>query len=183
MSKKIGIIVGSTRKDSFSGGVAKALAGLLPSDYEANFIEIADLPLYNQDYDAASPEHYTAFREEVGAQDAFIFVTPEHNRSIPAALKNAVDVASRPYGSNKWAGKPALIASNSPGAISGFGANHHLRQIFTFLDLDTVAQPEVYLAAVNTLIDTDGSFLKDGTKDFLQSAVDALLAKLDRKNA
>lgn len=178
MSKKIGLVVGSIRKDSFSGGVAKALATLFPSDYEVSVLEIDHLPLYNQDSDENSPESYVRFRELVEAQDAFVFVTPEHNRSIPAALKNALDVASRPYGSNKWNGKPALIASNSPGAISGFGANHHFRQIGTFLNLDMVAQPEVYLAQVNALIDTDGNFLNEGTKGFLQSAVDALIAKM-----
>lgn len=180
MSKKIGIVVGSTRKDSFSGGVAKALESLLPADYSVSYLNIADLPLYNQDSDEASPDSYNAFRAAVEEQDAYIFVTPEHNRSIPAALKNALDIASRPYGANKWGGKPALIASNSPGAISGFGANHHLRQVLSFLDVDAVAQPEVYLAAVHTLIGTDGSFLNDGTKGFLQSAVDALVAKINR---
>lgn len=179
MSKKIGIINGSIREDSFSGGVAKAIVDLFPADYEVTHIEIDNLPLYSQDSDADSPEAYTRFRELVGAQDAFVFVTPEHNRSIPAALKNALDIASRPYGENQLDGKPALIASNSPGAISGFGANHHLRQISAFLNLDVVAQPEVYLAEVHTLIDTDGNYLAEGTKEFLQSAVDALIEKLN----
>ncbi len=179
MSKKIGIINGSIRKDSFSGGVAKAIAGLIPSEYEVTFIPIDKLPLYNQDSDADSPESYNEYRKLVDAQDAYVFVTPEHNRSVPAALKNALDIASRPYGENKFNGKPALIASNSPGAISGFGANHHLRQVTTFLNLDVVAQPEVYLAEVHTLIDTDGNFLVEGTKNFLESAVAPLLAKLD----
>ncbi len=177
MSKKIGIITGSIRKDSFSGGVAKALAGLFPSDYEVTFLKIDHLPLYNQDSDANPPEVYTEFRKLAGEQDGFVLVTPEHNRSIPAALKNAIDIASRPYGENKFDGKPVLIASNSPGAISGFGANHHLRQVGTFLNMDVVAQPEVYLAHVDKLIGTDGSFLTDGTRGFLQSAVDVFLAK------
>ena len=110
-----------------------------------------------------------------------IFVTPEHNRSVPAALKNALDVASRPYGENKWAGKPALIASQSPGAISGFGANHHLRQMLTFLDVPVVQQPEVYIADTPALFDEDGKFLQEGTEDFLQAAVNVLVGLVDKK--
>lgn len=108
---KYGVIVGSIRENSYSKGVADALVAGLPADAEVTYLNIADLPLYNQDFDVASPEAYTRFRNDVLAQDAFIFVTLEHNRSIPAALKNALDVASRPWGQNVWAGKPALVAS------------------------------------------------------------------------
>lgn len=179
---KVGVVVGSIREGSFSGRVAKALVGLLPSDYDVTYLTIDQLPLYNQDSDADSPAEYVAFRDEVSAQDAYIFVTPEHNRSIPAALKNALDVASRPYGENKWGGKPALIASQSPGAISGFGANHHLRQILTFLNVFTVQQPEVYIAETPTLFGKDGEFLQNGTKEFLQSAVDQFTSLVDAIN-
>lgn len=172
---QVGIVVGSIREGSFSGRVAKALVSLLPDGYEANYIQIDHLPLYNQDHDADSPQEFIDLREQVEAQDALIFVTPEHNRSVPAALKNAIDAASRPYGENKWAGKPALIVSQSPGAISGFGANHHLRQMLTFLDVPTVQQPEVYIAETPTLFGENGEFLQDGTEEFLQSAVDALV--------
>lgn len=172
---QVGIVVGSIREGSFSGRVAKALVSLLPDGYEANYIQIDHLPLYNQDHDADSPQEFIDLREQVEAQDALIFVTPEHNRSVPAALKNAIDAASRPYGENKWAGKPALIASQSPGAISGFGANHHLRQMLTFVDVPTVQQPEVYIAETPTLFGENGEFLQDGTEEFLQSAVDALV--------
>lgn len=179
---KVGVVVGSIREGSFSSRVAKALVGLLPSDYDVTYLEIDQLPLYNQDSDADSPEEYIAFREKVEAQDAYIFVTPEHNRSIPAALKNALDVASRPYGDNKWGGKPALIASQSPGAISGFGANHHLRQMLTFLNVFTVQQPEVYIAESPSLFGEDGEFLQDGTQEFLQSAVDQFTSLVDAIN-
>ncbi len=179
---KVGVVVGSIREGSFSGRVAKALVGLLPSDYDVTYLTIDQLPLYNQDSDADSPAEYVAFRDEVSAQDAYIFVTPEHNRSIPAALKNALDVASRPYGENKWGGKPALIASQSPGAISGFGANHHLRQMLTFLNVFTVQQPEVYIAETPTLFGKDGEFLQNGTKEFLQSAVDQFTSLVDAIN-
>ncbi len=177
---KVGIVVGSTRKNSFSERVAKALVSLLPEGYEAEYLEIAQLPLYNQDMDLDAPVEHTEFREAVGEVDAVIFVTPEHNRSVPAALKNALDIASRPYGSNKWAGKPALIASQSPGAISGFGANHHLRQMLTFLDMPVVQQPEVYLAGTPELFGENGEFLKEGTEDFLQAAMDAFERLINR---
>lgn len=172
---KVGIVVGSIRENSFSGRVAKALVSLLPEDYEASYLQIDQLPLYNQDHDENSPQEYLDFRNEVEAQDAIIFVTPEHNRSVPSALKNALDVASRPYGENKWAGKPALIASQSPGVISGFGANHHLRQMLTFLDVPVVQQPEVYIAETPALLGEDGEFLQEGTEVFLQAAIDALV--------
>lgn len=172
---QVGIVVGSIRENSFSERVAKALVSLLPEGYEANYIKIDHLPLYNQDHDENSPQEFVDLRNEVEAQDALIFVTPEHNRSVPAPLKNAIDAASRPYGENKWAGKPALIASQSPGAISGFGANHHLRQMLTFVDVPVVQQPEVYIAETPALFGENGEFLQEGTEDFLQSAVDALV--------
>ena len=178
---KVGLVVGSIRKDSFSERVAKALVSLLPEGYEVEYLQIDHLPLYSQDSDENSPQEYVDFREKVAAQDALIFVTPEHNRSVPAALKNALDAASRPYGENKWARKPALIASQSPGAISGFGANHHLRQMLTFLDVPVVQQPEVYIADTPSLFDEDGKFLQDGTKEVLQSAVNELVDLVDKQ--
>lgn len=180
---KVGIIVGSIREGSFSGRVAKALESLLPADAEASYLQIDHLPLYNQDSDDNPPQEYTDFREKVGELDAIIFVTPEHNRSVPAALKNALDIASRPYGENKWAGKPALIASQSPGAISGFGANHHLRQMLTFLDVYAVQQPEVYIGDTPSLISETGEIKDEGTKGFLQSAVDKLFEIKDKLNS
>ena len=132
---KIGIIVGSLRKNSFSKQIADNVVSLLPAGYEAEFVEIGNLPLFNQDYegDLGTPAEYTTFRNTIKALDAVLFVTPEYNRSIPAALKNALDVASRPYGESVWNGKPAAIISQSPGALAGFGSNHHLRQVLTFL--------------------------------------------------
>ncbi|HLR88728.1 MAG TPA: NADPH-dependent FMN reductase [Atopostipes sp.] len=180
---KVGVVVGSIREGSFSGRVAKALVGLLPEDYEATYLQIDHLPLYSQDSDENPPQVYQDFRDDVEALDALIFVTPEHNRSVPAALKNALDIASRPYGANKWGGKPALIASQSPGAISGFGANHHLRQMLTFLDVPVVQQPEVYLAQTPELFGENGEFLKEGTEVFLQAAVDKFVDLVNRYKA
>lgn len=166
---KYGVIVGSTRKNSYSEAVAKAIVKGLPADSEVTFINIKDLPLYSQDYDADSIESYTTFRNAVAAQDAIIFVTPEHNRSISAALKNALDVASRPWGESVWAGKPALAASQSISGISGILANHVLRQSLVFLDMPTMQQPEVYIGESNKLFDENLEPTNEGTKEFLAS--------------
>ena len=180
MSKKIGIIVGSLRKGSFTRSIANELKAQLPEGYEGEFLEIAQLPLFDQDYEAAgaTPESYVHFRKEVEACDAFIFATPEYNRSFPAAIKNALDVASRPYGSSKWNGKPAAVVSVSPGAIGGFGANHHLRQVLTFLNVQPVQQPEAYIGSVIGLLDENGKVKNEDTRALLKSVVTALVAKI-----
>lgn len=167
---KYGVIVGSIRKNSYSKGVAEAIVAGLPDDAEVTYLNIAKLPLYNQDYDADSPVEYTEFRQAVAAQDAFIFVTPEHNRSIPAALKNALDVASRPWGQSVWGGKPALVASQSISGISGVLANHVLRQSLVFLDMPTMQQPELYIGNIDKLADENGHITNEGTQSFLASA-------------
>lgn len=167
---KYGVVVGSIREHSFSKGVADALVAGLPEDAEVSYLSISDLPLYSQDYDADSPTEYTKFRAEVAAQDAFIFVTPEHNRSISAALKNALDVASRPWGENVWAGKPALVASQSISGISGVLAHHVLRQSLVFLDMPTMQQPELYIGNVQNLSDEEGHIINTDTQEFLASA-------------
>jgi chromate reductase len=115
------------------------------------------------------------FREAIKAVNGVIFVTPEYNRSVPAILKNAVDVGSRPKTKNVWNGKPGAIFSNSPGNISGFGANHHLRQSLVFVNVPTMQQPEVYITKVNELFDENGDIKEGSTKHFLQSAVDAYI--------
>jgi chromate reductase len=174
-SKKIGIVVGSLRKDSFNKSIAEYVASQAPEGYEMKFVEIGDLPLYNQDYDGDSPAAYTRFREEVKGLDAVLFFTPEHNRSYPAALKNALDVGSRPYGSNVWSGKPGAVVSVSPGAIAGFGANQQLRQVLSFLNLYIMAQPEVYIGGVMNVLDENGKLKDEGTKAFLSDFVKAFV--------
>lgn len=178
---KIGVVVGSIRENSFSQQWADNIVTLYPDGTEIEFLKIADLPLYNQDYDEKNIPEYTDFRAAVKGLDGVLFVTPEHNRSIPAALKNALDVASRPWGENVWAEKPAMIASHSISGISGFGANHHLRQMLTFLDMPTVKQPEVYLGNSQDLLDEEGKAPQD-TLDFLQSAVDAHVDLINKLN-
>lgn len=174
-NKKIGIIVGSIRKDAYTGMVADYLIQHAPVGYQFERIGIANLPLYNQDYDSeGEPDSYAPFRTQVKSLDGIILITPEHNRSLPAALKNALDVGSRPYGKNVWDGKPALIISSSISGLSGFGANHHLRQVLTFLNMPTLQQPEVYLANIQDCF-KDGSLVKEDYGKFLQKAVTAYL--------
>jgi chromate reductase len=163
----VAVIVGSIRKEAFSRKLALALADLAPPELKLQVVEIADLPLYNQDSDAAPPEAFTAFRTRIKAAEALLFVTPEHNRSVPAALKNAIDIGSRPYGQNVWSGKPGAVVSNSPGAIGGFGANHHLRQSLVFLNVLTLASPETYIGGIDKLLGPDGKITSDGTRGFL----------------
>lgn len=109
-----------------------------------------------------------------------MFVTPEYNRSFSGALKNAIDVGSRPYGQSVWNGKPAAVISQSPGNLSGFGANHHLRQVLVFLNMPTVQQPEVYLANSFELFDESGKFNNQGTIDFLQSFVNTFVDLINK---
>ena len=176
MSKKtIGIFVGSLRRDSFSRKIAQNVAKMLPADFSAEWIDIGSLELYNSDYDddGTPPASYTKFREAVSKVDAFLFVTPEYNRSVPAVLKNALDVGSRPYGKSVWNGKPGAIISVSPGALSAFGANHHLRQSMVFLNVYMMQQPEAYIGGAAELLTPDGRLISDGTKTFLQNYANA----------
>ena len=165
---RIAIIVGSIREGSLNRKVARAICGSVPDSLECRIVEIADLPLYDPDLDGdPQPEPWKRFRAEVAAADGVLFVTPEYNRSIPGALKNAIDVGSRPYGRSVFSKKPAAIVTASPGALGGFGCNHHLRQCCVFLDMPTMQQPEAYLGGVS-----DDKFAADGT------VTDESLAKL-----
>lgn len=177
MSKVIGIIAGSLRRESFSKKIARALLPMVPQDFAFRIISIEDLPIYNQDFDDHDnvPESYVRFRDEIRSIDGIIFVTPEHNRSVPAALKNAIDVGSRPAGNNVWDGKPGAVFSNSPGNLSAFGANHHVRQSLVFLNIPVMQQPEVYLPHIDKVWDENGNLKDEKVKDFLQKAVDAYI--------
>ena len=180
MNKTIGIITGSLRENSFSKSIADYVIGHAPAGYSFKAVDISKLPLYNQDYDGNDPQEYTTFRNEIKAFDGVLFITPEHNRSIPAALKNALDVGSRPYGANAWAGKPGAVISQSPGAIGGFGANHHLRQVLAFLNVLTLAQPEAYLGSYHTSLDEKGALGNADTKAFIDSFLAAFAAWVEK---
>ncbi|ETI70110.1 NADPH-dependent FMN reductase [Neobacillus vireti] len=182
---KIGILLGSLRKESFSKKIAANVAALFPEGYETEFVEIGNLALYNQDYDDENnaPAEYTAFRNTMKEIDAVLFVTPEYNRSVPAVLKNALDVGSRPYGASVWNAKPAAIISQSPGNLSAFGANHHLRQSLVFLNMPIVQQPEAYIGNVAALLDENGKIKDEKTVQFLQSFADAFVDLIKKYQA
>lgn len=166
--RNVAVIIGSLRKSSINRQVANALVELAPALLRLNIVEIGSLPLYNPDEDANPPAVWMAFRDRIKAADAVLFVTPEHNRSVPAAMKNALDVGSRPYGASAWNGKPGAVVSASPGAIGGFGANHHLRQSLVFLNIPTMQQPEAYLGHADKFFDSNGKLTNDGTVKFMQ---------------
>lgn len=165
---KIGVIVGSLRKESYNLKTAKALISLAPESLSLEIIDISNLPMFNEDLEATPPQEWVALREQILAVDGLLFLTPEYNRSVPAVLKNAIDVGSRPYGHNSWDGKPAAIVSVSIGSISGFGANHHLRQSLVFVNVNTMAQPEGYIGGAGSLFDESGKLIDDSTQDFLK---------------
>jgi chromate reductase len=168
------VLVGSLRKASFSRMLANGLISLAPSSLQLDIVEIGQLPFYNQDLETdPAPAQWTAFRQHVKAADAVLFVTPEYNRSVPAVLKNALDVGSRPYGASVWDRKPGAVVSSSPGAIAAFGANHHLRQSLVFLNVPTLQQPEAYVSHVDKLFDEQGKLAGDGTRKFLQDFMQA----------
>lgn len=169
MVKKVAVIVGSLRKESWNLKLAKVLMKLAPSSLNMELIEIGNLPLYNQDYDdeKSPPQAWTNFRNKIKKSDAVLFVSPEYNRSIPSPLKNALDVGSRPYGDSAWDKKPVGVISSSPGQIGGFGANQHLRQTFVFLDMPVLQAPEAYISHVDKLIG-DNLEVKADTEKFLQ---------------
>lgn len=180
----VAVLVGSLRKDSLNRKTALALAGLAPDDLQLEIVEIGDLPLYNEDLDVgAVPPAWTRFRAEIRNADAVLFVTPEYNRSLPASIKNALDVGSRPYGKSVWSGKPGAVVSVSHSAIGGFGANHHLRQSLVFLDVPAMQQPEAYIGGAGALFDGAGNIAKEDTKKFLGNFMAAFAAWIGTNRA
>lgn len=169
----IAVIVGSLRKDSFNLKVAKSLIALSPDSLSFTMVRIGELNMFNEDLESTPPKEWLAFRKEIQAADGLLFLTPEYNRSVPGVLKNAIDVGSRPYGENSFDGKPAAVVSVSPGAIGGFGANHHLRQSLVFLNMPTMAQPEAYVGGVDKLYDKEGNLTDSSTKKFLTEFIHA----------
>ncbi|MDD5772743.1 MAG: NAD(P)H-dependent oxidoreductase [bacterium] len=174
--KKIAVLVGSLRRESFNRKMAKALVALAPESLKLEVIEIGALSLYNQDLDDNPPAAWIEFRESLMKFDGVLFVTPEYNRSVPGVLKNAIDVGSRPYGKSVWDGKPGAVMSVSPGAIGGFGANHHLRQSLVFLNIPTMQQPEAYIGNAAKLFDESGNLANDSIRDFAAKYLRAFAA-------
>ncbi len=170
--KKIAVLVGSLRKESFNRKIANQLIQLAPDSLEMEIVEIGNLPHYNEDLEENVPKEYTDFRQKIEAAEGYLFVTPEYNRTISGVMKNALDVASRPYGNNVWSGKPGAIVSVSMSALGGLGANMALRQPMVFLNVLLMQNPEAYIGLAHTLFDAEGN-LKEDTRKFLKNYIDS----------
>jgi len=169
---RIAVIVGSLRRDSINRKLADALAGLAPAGFSLVQLRIDDLPPYNQDDDGDQSAPVKRLKGEIAVSQGLVFVTPEYNRSIPGVLKNAIDHASRPYGQNAWAGKPAGVLGASIGAIGSAVAQQHLRNVLAYVDAPTMGQPEVFLTVKKDFFDADGAIADAGTRKFIQGWMD-----------
>lgn len=178
----IAVIVGSLRQDSFNQKLAQAMTKLAPADFTFEFLNIGDLPLYNQDHDDKHVTSVWQFKTIIAAANGLLFFTPEYNRSIPGVLKNALDHASRPYGQSAWAGKPAGIIGVSIGATGTSMAQQHLRNILAYLDVPTMCQPEAFIQIKDGLFDKDGNIGTD-SKDFLSQWMTNYVAWIKQHNA
>jgi chromate reductase, NAD(P)H dehydrogenase (quinone) len=175
----IAVVVGSNRRDSINRKLAQALAKLGAGQFDASFVRIDDLPMYNQDSEGNLPSAVVRFKSELAAADGVLIVTPEHNRSMPTVLKNAIDWGARPYGKNSWAGKPAFITGTSPGAIGSALAQQHLRNVLVSLGVFLLGG-EAYVTFKPNLIDQDGNIGDESTKTFLQGFVDRFATLVER---
>jgi chromate reductase, NAD(P)H dehydrogenase (quinone) len=171
--RDVAVIAGSLRKESFSRKLAHSMSELAPPSLKLELVEIGDLAAYNPDLDDTPPKPWTELRERIRASDAVLFITPEYNRSVPGLLKNVIDIGSRPYGKSAWNRKPCAVISNSPGALSGFGANHHLRQCLVFLDMPVLQQPEAYIGGIDKKFDPSGRMTDESTRGFLTKLLTA----------
>ncbi len=169
---RIAVLVGSLRKESINLKLARAVEKLAPAHFSFEHVRIGDLPQYTQEFDSDYPQACRRLKDEVEAADALLFVTPEYNRSVPGLLKNALDIGSRPWGQNSFAGKPGAMLGASPGAAGTAMAQQHLRNVLAYLDVALLAQPEVYLKYTDGLICDDGTVQIDDTRRFLQKFVD-----------
>ncbi|OKS86146.1 NADPH-dependent FMN reductase [Mucilaginibacter polytrichastri] len=162
------VIVGSLRKESTTLKMANFLLTLVPTYLNLEIIKIGDLPLYNEDLETDHPPiEWVEFRKRIKKGDGILFLTPEYNRSVPAALKNAIDVGSAPHGYNVFDAKPTAIISLSTGSLGAFGANHHLRQSLVFLNMPAMQQPEAYIGESESVFNKEGKLIKDSTRGFL----------------
>jgi len=177
-NRRIAVLVGSLRSQSINRRLALALERLAPH-HSFRPIAIDTIPLYNQDREADPPAEVVRLKQTIEACDALLFVTPEYNRSIPGVLKNAIDTASRPYGKNSFAGKPAGVIGTSSGAVGTALAQQHLRNILAYLDVPTMGQPEAFIQYSDGLIDDSGQVTKEATAKFLQTWVDKYLAWIE----
>jgi len=172
MKLQVGLLVGSLRRASFSAKIARALPALAPASLAFREIPVGTLPLYNEDLEADVPPAWASFRSAVRESDALLFIAPEYNRSMSGALKNALDVASKPSGQNGWSGKPAGVMGLSSGPLGGLAGTHHLRQALAAVNVATLAHPEVYLSHAAKLFD-DAEQIVPSTQEFLRAYLQA----------
>lgn len=188
-AKNIVVLVGSLRRASFARKTALNVMPMFPAHYTVRIVEIGHLPLYNFDYDdpnvtdIQTPKEYTEFREAIKAADGVLFVTPENNRTIPACLKNAVDIGSKPNADVAWKNKPAAIISHSVGKMGGYSSTKNLRLALSYFDMPIVGQPEVFLGNSPTLFDETGHIHVASTREFLQGYIDKFVALVEKKTA
>jgi chromate reductase, NAD(P)H dehydrogenase (quinone) len=178
----VAVVVGSLRKQAFSLKIANAFAKLAPASLNLNVMTLEGISFFNQDLEAAPPADWVKFRELLQGSDAVLFITPEYNRSIPGVLKNAIDVASRPYGKSSLLGKPVGIVSNSPGPLGGVSAAKHLQQILPGISGPILQQPEIYLNGIGDAFDEAGNLTKESLRPVLQQYIDAFAAWVERLN-
>jgi len=176
------VIVGSIRKEAFSLKVANALAKLAPAALKLDVTTLNGISFFNQDLEAAPPADWVAFREKLQKSNGVLFVTPEYNRSIPGVLKNAIDVASRPYGKSSFIGKPIGIVSNSPGPLGGVSAAKQLQNILPGISGPILGQPEIYLNGVGDAFDDKGNLTKESLQTVLQQYLGAFAAFVEKQH-
>jgi chromate reductase len=179
MTLQVGVVVGSLRQASYSRRIAQTLQDVAPAGLALTELGYGDLPLYNGDLEAAAPLPWVRFRSQVLACDALLFVIPEYNRSVPGGVKNAIDVASKPTGSNCLSGKPALVISQSTGPLGGLAGSYALKQVLAAVNVATMPHPEVYLGRVATLFNGDGPMVAD-TRNYLRGVLDSFEAWIAR---
>lgn len=172
---KVALVIGSLRKDSVNKKVAQVIMEIA-KDWQFDLVQIGDLPVYNQDFDGEQIASYDRVRQQISAADLVLFVTPEHNRSVPAAVKNLIDITSRPAGQSLWTGKKVALVTASPGTFGGLSSGLHLRQIMQALGASVLIAPEVYLSRAFDMLDEQGNFDSERTYQFLQKFVQSVNA-------
>lgn len=175
MTYNIALFIGSLRKDSYNRKIAQALIKMAPADFSFNEMPVGKLPLYNQDDDKNQCEDVNKMKQDILSSNGVLFVTAEYNRSVPGVLKNAIDHASRPYGQNSFAKKPAGVIGVSPGSAGTAMAQQHLRNILAYLDMATMGQPEAFVHATEDMFGENGK-LSERSQKFLQNYMDKFVA-------
>lgn len=173
MAKKIAVLVGSLRKESYNKKIANEMIRLAEGNLDLEIVEIGNLQLYSEDLDQNPTAEWTEFRNKIKSVDGILVISPEYNRTIPGALKNAIDVGSRPYGSSVWPGKPGAVVTSSISSLGGLAANHHIRQAFVFVDVPLMQQPEAYIGSSSEIFKEDGTTAVESTEKFLKTFLEA----------